>query len=119
LLRKCWASFCSANDPLTITYRVNQQNLQNKSAAITFDLNIPVAVNIDPDVIVQYLKEKFQELCKIQDETSPKPDPIQSLQDILPPLNITDENTNEETYASDYELYDDPIGPLRVRVFYE
>ncbi len=115
MLRKCWASFCSANDPLTITYRVNQQNLQNKSTAITFDLNIPVAVDIDPDVIVQYLKEKFQGLCKIQDETSLQTDSIQS----LPPLNITDENTNEETDASDNELYDDPIGPLRVRVFYE
>ncbi len=78
------------------------------STAITFDVKIPVTVNIDPDVIVQYLKEKFQELCKIQNEIIPQTDSIQSLQDII-----------EGTCASDNELYDDRSGPLRVRVFDE
>jgi len=100
---------------LTITYTVNQQELQNNSTAITFDVKIPVAVNIDPDVIVQYLKEKFQELCKIQDETIPQKSP----QDTLYPFDIVDENIIEETYDSDNELYEDRSGPLRVRFFDE
>jgi len=119
LLHICWTSFCSANDPLTITYTVNQQASQNNSTAITFDVKMPVAVNIDPDVIVQYLKEKFQELCKIQDENIPQTDSIQSLQDTLCPLDIVDEDIIEEPCDLVNKLYDDQSGPLRVRVFDE
>ncbi len=109
--------FYSANDPLTITYTVNQQDLQNNLTAITFDVKMPGAVNIDPDVIVHYLREKFRDLCKIQNENMSDTHSIQPLQTTTCSLDIIDGNIDEEVYTPINEFDEDQNRSLRVRVF--
>jgi hypothetical protein len=104
---------------LTITCTANQQDLQNNSTAITFDVKIATAVNIDPDVIVQYLKEKFQELCTIPNENIPQIHSIQPLQATTSSSDTSDESANEEANVLIDEFDDDQYGPLQVKVFDE
>lgn len=78
---------------------------------------MPGAVNIDPDVIVHYLREKFRDLCKIQNENMSDTDSIQPLQTTTCSLDIIDGNIDEEVYTPINEFDEDQNRSLRVRVF--